>query len=156
LPCSPLSKRAQRASLVTPPCLAVPRRFELRTSRSGNECSAPNELRDNLVRAGGFEPPVSCIRGTRFSRTKLCPEDWRPVAVTIRSHRMDSAAATPAASRALDEFGVPGPTRTATRCDLSALPLPLGYRHELVDHRRFELRPQGLRVPRSAVEASGL
>jgi hypothetical protein len=26
---------------------------------------------------------------------------------------------------------------------------------ELEDHRRFELRPQGLRVPRSAVDASG-
>jgi hypothetical protein len=79
---SPTRCRAHRfqngpsASLVTPPYLAVPRRFELRTSRPGNERSVPDELRDktqmdhsNLVRAGGFEPPVSCIRGTRFGRT---------------------------------------------------------------------------------------
>jgi hypothetical protein len=31
----------------------------------------------------------------------------------------------------------------------------LGYVHELEDHRRFELRPQGLRVPCSTVNASG-
>ena len=53
-----------------------------------------------LVRVGGLEPPISCARGTRFRQAKLYP-DWRPVGVTIPSHRVDSAAASPNASRAV-------------------------------------------------------
>ena len=69
----------------------------------------------------------------------------------------------PAGAQVLDLQATPAwwlPVGVSTPPAASTVRLPRQQHHgplvDLVDHRRFELRPQGLRIPRSAVEASGL
>src|SRR5262245_27148877 len=83
------------------------------------ECQTPEA---RLVRAGGFEPPVSCVRGTRFGQAKLCP-DGAPYG--FRSPLTRSTAEPPRQMRH-GAIGVPAAIRTPTECLLRAIPLPVG------------------------------
>ena len=54
-----------------------------------------------LVGAAGFEPAISCSRSRRFGRLSYTPGIWRSVGKSNPSHCVDSAAASPEASRSL-------------------------------------------------------
>lgn len=116
------------------------------------ELSAPPlSYKRELVSVAGFEPAAPCARGRCSGHTELYTDGdpWEN-----RTPVLASTVRCPAIER--KGHGASGMILTSTEQLLKLLPLPLGYRRELVDHRGFEPRSHGLRVRRSAIDASGL